>query len=409
MSRTSASTQVAGAPVAAVRRRGELEHPRAEVDADDLVGAEVPQRQRVAAAGALEVDRPAAAPAQVADEVVLDRAAGSSRRARISSTASSNQPSYRSAASSQAARFAACIAADVRGLLGVAGRTCGFDGLVVHGPASLRAAGHTKAAIHRTTAHRDQSGGRAQNRPLFSRRSGLVARTAELSRRGCRSRGSPRGGWSPRSRLRAMRLRSQASGGHPASAVASRALGPFASSFSGTSGRPPRGEGMTPRLSPRWQRHDKRRVALRVAYRSPSRSVLAFRPPASSRALTVSPRVPAEPARFGVIVAVQVAARGLGHRDRPRRDARLADDDDRRRRQRLGVLRAVSVKAWPRTAPATEVSRRNASASTEVDWAARWVAVRRRHDDPVVCRASRRRRRRPCRSRSSAAARPAAP
>ena len=41
---------------------------------------------------------------------------------RMSATASSNQPSYRSAASSQAARFAACMSRDVRGLLGRRGR-----------------------------------------------------------------------------------------------------------------------------------------------------------------------------------------------------------------------------------------------------------------------------------------------
>ena len=51
--------------------RGELEHARAEVDADDLVGPEVPERQGVAAAGALEVDRPPAAAVQVADELHL--------------------------------------------------------------------------------------------------------------------------------------------------------------------------------------------------------------------------------------------------------------------------------------------------------------------------------------------------
>ena len=55
-----------------VRRACELEHPRAEVDADDLLGALVPERERVAAAGALEVDRPPAAAVEVADELDLD-------------------------------------------------------------------------------------------------------------------------------------------------------------------------------------------------------------------------------------------------------------------------------------------------------------------------------------------------
>ena len=72
VSSTSDRIQRAGAPVASVSRLGELEHPRAEVDADDLVGALVPERQRVAAAGALEVDRPSAATVQVADQLRLD-------------------------------------------------------------------------------------------------------------------------------------------------------------------------------------------------------------------------------------------------------------------------------------------------------------------------------------------------
>ena len=87
VSSTSARTHVAGAPVASVRRCGQLQHPRAEVDADDLVGALVPERQRVAAAGALEVDRPAAAAVEVADELDLDaeqvRAARTDQRDRL--------------------------------------------------------------------------------------------------------------------------------------------------------------------------------------------------------------------------------------------------------------------------------------------------------------------------------------
>ena len=128
-------------------------------------------------------------------------------------------------------------------------------GLVVHGRrvyAVHGRPGHTEAVIHRTTAHRIVRG-RAQNRPRLIGGPGLVARTAELSRRGCRSRGCPRGGWSPRSRLRAMRLRSPAAGGKPASAVASRALGPFASSSPGPPGDLRAGRRIDPRLSPRWQ------------------------------------------------------------------------------------------------------------------------------------------------------------
>ena len=92
VSRTSAWIQRAGAPVASVRRRGELEHPRAEVDADDLVGAEVPERQRVAAAGALEVDRPPAPAVEVADELEL-AASRFVPPTRMSSIASASQPS----------------------------------------------------------------------------------------------------------------------------------------------------------------------------------------------------------------------------------------------------------------------------------------------------------------------------
>ena len=72
VSRTSARIQRAGAPVASRQALGELEHARAEVDADDLVRALVPERERVATARALEVDRPPAAAVQVADELDLD-------------------------------------------------------------------------------------------------------------------------------------------------------------------------------------------------------------------------------------------------------------------------------------------------------------------------------------------------
>ena len=71
VSRTSLTIQRAGAPTAAVRRSRELDHPRAEVHADDLVGAQVPERQAVPAAGALEVDRPPAAAVEIADELEL--------------------------------------------------------------------------------------------------------------------------------------------------------------------------------------------------------------------------------------------------------------------------------------------------------------------------------------------------
>ena len=56
-SSTSASIQRAGAPVAAVSRSARASIARADVEADDLVGAEVPEGQGVATAGALQVDR----------------------------------------------------------------------------------------------------------------------------------------------------------------------------------------------------------------------------------------------------------------------------------------------------------------------------------------------------------------
>ncbi len=49
----------------------QLQHPRAEIDADDLVGAQVPQRERVPTGRALEVDRPTAPAPQVADQLDL--------------------------------------------------------------------------------------------------------------------------------------------------------------------------------------------------------------------------------------------------------------------------------------------------------------------------------------------------
>jgi hypothetical protein len=50
----------------------QVDHPGAVVDPDHLRGPQVPQRERVAATGALEVDRAAAVPVQVADELDLN-------------------------------------------------------------------------------------------------------------------------------------------------------------------------------------------------------------------------------------------------------------------------------------------------------------------------------------------------
>ena len=58
-------------PGRVAQARRQLEHPRAEVDADDLGGAKVPQRQRVATGGALEVDGPPAPAVQVSDQLHL--------------------------------------------------------------------------------------------------------------------------------------------------------------------------------------------------------------------------------------------------------------------------------------------------------------------------------------------------
>ncbi len=52
---------------------GEIEHPRAEVDAHDLLRAEVPEREGVPAARALEVDRPPASAVEIADRLELRR------------------------------------------------------------------------------------------------------------------------------------------------------------------------------------------------------------------------------------------------------------------------------------------------------------------------------------------------
>ena len=212
---------------------------------------------------------------------------------------------------------------------------------------------------------------------------GLVARTAELSRRGCRSRGFPRGGWSPRSRLRAMRLRSQAAGAKPASAVASRALGPFASSSPGPPGDLHAGRGSTPRLSPRWQRPTSAASARRVAYRSPSRSVLAFRPAGLVPGLDGEPEGPrgAGPLRGDgrrpgrrpaalVIVTVHGATPGS-------RTTTTGDVDSG------SVLRAVSVKACPRTASATEAVEAERVGEHRGRLGGPLGPVRRRHDDPV--------------------------
>ena len=93
VSRTSAWIQRAGAAGGLGQARGQVEHPRAEVDPDHLVGPEVPERQRVAPAGALEVDRAPAAAVQVADELDLGAEEVRRRPTRMSATASSNQPS----------------------------------------------------------------------------------------------------------------------------------------------------------------------------------------------------------------------------------------------------------------------------------------------------------------------------
>ena len=65
----------------------EGQHARAEIDADHLIGTLIPQRKRVATARALEVDRPAAAPVEVADQLGLDpeqvRPAGADQRDRL--------------------------------------------------------------------------------------------------------------------------------------------------------------------------------------------------------------------------------------------------------------------------------------------------------------------------------------
>ena len=226
--------------------RGELEHPRAEVDADDLVRAEVPQRQRVAPAGALEVDRPPAAAVKVADEVVLDReqvrATGPDQRDRLV------EPALVALGGLVPGRAVRGVhRRDVGGLL-----RASRDG---------RWAWRARASCARESTR--SSSPESRRPPSIGRRPIIVPgpgadtgpvrqavgargpdRRAQPARR--RSTCCPRGGWSPCSKLRAMRLRSRATGGTPASAVASRALGPFASSCSGTSGDLHAGRRLTP-------------------------------------------------------------------------------------------------------------------------------------------------------------------
>ena len=69
---TSASIQRAGAPVASARRAASASIRGLKSIPTTSSAPEVPERQRVPAAGALEVDRPPAATVEVADELDLD-------------------------------------------------------------------------------------------------------------------------------------------------------------------------------------------------------------------------------------------------------------------------------------------------------------------------------------------------
>ena len=71
VSRTSARIQRAGAPTASVRRSASSSIRGLKSTPTTSSAPEVPERQRVPAAGALEVDRPAAAAVEVADELEL--------------------------------------------------------------------------------------------------------------------------------------------------------------------------------------------------------------------------------------------------------------------------------------------------------------------------------------------------
>ena len=72
----------AQSPLAQANYQLWIEHARAEIDPDHFLGAVVPERERVAASGALEMDGPVAAAVEVADRLVTT-GGDASRFARI--------------------------------------------------------------------------------------------------------------------------------------------------------------------------------------------------------------------------------------------------------------------------------------------------------------------------------------
>ena len=208
VSRTSASTQVARGAGRRGQAPREVQHPRAEVDAHDLVRAEVPQRQRVAAAGALEVDRPAAPPAQVADQVLLDREEvraarrGSARPPRRTSPRSARRPRPRPRGSRRACRGRRRPPRAWRPDVGI-----GRHGRRVY-------AGNRKGrrSLGRRPIDVISAGGRAQSPAPIGRAVAGSGPDRRRSRRGRRSRGSPPEGGSPGCRRRAMRRRLRSTG-----------------------------------------------------------------------------------------------------------------------------------------------------------------------------------------------------
>ena len=116
---------------------GELEHPWAEVDADDLVGAEVPEGKRVAATGALQMDGAPAAAVEVADQLGLD--AEQVRAARADQGDGLVEPALVSLGRlvPGASRLAACIARTSAASAGVAGLTMGVGSSCIDGACAL--------------------------------------------------------------------------------------------------------------------------------------------------------------------------------------------------------------------------------------------------------------------------------
>ncbi len=250
---------------------------------------------------------------------------------RMSATASSNQPSYRSAASSHAARVAACMWATSAASSGVAGRTLGVGegssiGLRVY------AAAESRKPPSRGRRPTSPFRGRAQFRPRVVRRvagswPGPPSSTGATVARQVARAGDGR---HVRSSARCVFARRRLAGNLPAPSRAA----PWGRSHRHVRDLrgPPRGEEVDAlRLSPRWQA---RPAAVRLAEREPEDAgVPATLGVASLDGQRERSRGPAALRRDR---RGPGGARPMRHRDGPGGDARLADHEDRRRGERLG-------------------------------------------------------------------------